>query len=106
LEGYGALDPDQKARISQVFFMTFRSYENMYYQYRKGYLDPEVWQGWERLMLNYFGRAGFQQWWRMRRDVFSESFVAFLETTPISHPVASYHDVIHTTVEPTVDGPK
>jgi len=94
LEEYESLTPPEKARVSQVFYMTFRYFENMYYQHRKGYLEAEVWVGWKRLMLTYFGRPGFASWWQARRDVFGEPFAHFLETEKLDRPVASYADVV------------
>ena len=93
LEDFEALDASDRARISQVFFMTFRSFENMFYQHQKGYLEEEVWKGWQRLMLTYAARDGFQAWWRLRRDVFSEPFATFLDNEKIDRPIASYADV-------------
>lgn len=95
LENYDSLEPKDRARISQMFYMTFRYFENMFYQYRKGYLEEDVWTGWARLMVTYFHRPGFQAWWRLRRDVFSETFVHFLESADSAHLVASYYDVTH-----------
>ena len=91
------LQPDEKARVSQLFYMTFRDFENMFYQHRKGYLEDEVWKGWERLMLTYFSREGFQTWWSVRREVFSEPFALFLETQKLDRAVASYADVTNLT---------
>jgi hypothetical protein len=93
LEDFDRLNSTEKARISQVFFMTFRYFENMYYQHRKGYLDDEVWIGWKRLVLTYFASPGFQAWWMLRRDVFSEPFVRFLETTESDRPLTSYSEL-------------
>jgi len=93
LEDFDALDATARARISQVFYMTFRYFENMYYQQRKGYLEDEVWVGWKRLMLTYFSNPGFQTWWGMRRDVFGEPFARFLETTPLDRPLPSYPEL-------------
>lgn len=93
MEDFEALDVAEKARISQTFYMTFRFFENMYYQYRKGYLEREVWIGWQRLMLTYFARPGFQTWWKARRDVFSEPFAEFLETTKLDRRVVSYAEI-------------
>jgi hypothetical protein len=62
MEDYIQLNPDEQARISQVFFQAFRNFENMFYQHRRGYLDEELWLGWKRLMLTYFSRPGFQTW--------------------------------------------
>lgn len=93
LEDFGALTPTERAQASQVFYMNFRYFENMYYQSRKGYLEDEVWIGWKRLMLTYFARPGFQLWWRARRDVFSEPFVRFLESGRLDRPIPTYQDV-------------
>lgn len=93
LENFGELDPDERARISQLFFATFHYFENMFYQHRKGYLEDDVWRGWRRLMLTYYSRPGFRSWWLLRRDVYSDSFVTFLETSRIDKVIPSYHDV-------------
>ena len=93
MENYHQLSPDQKARISQLFFQCFHYFENMFYQNQKGYLDEEVWTGWKRLMLTYYSRPGFKTWWEHRRDVYSESFAVFLETEKLDRKVASYFEV-------------
>lgn len=93
MENYLQLTPDQKARISQIFFQCFRYFENMFYQHRKGYLDEEVWIGWKRLMLTYYSRPGFQTWWSHRREVFSEPFAKFLETEKPDRIIATYHEI-------------
>ena len=93
LERFDDLEPNQKARMSQLFYLTFRSFENMFYQHQKGYLEDEVWLGWERLMVSYFYRAGFQSWWVMRREVFSLSFAEFLENADSTETIASYLEI-------------
>jgi hypothetical protein len=95
LERYQDLEPNDQARMSQLFYMTFRCFENIFYQHRKGYLEEELWIGWARLMVTYFRRPGFQAWWRLRRDVFSDKFAKFLESAGPGLLVASYHDVTH-----------
>ena len=93
LEDFEGLEPSEKARISQLFYLSFRYFENMFYQYQKGYLEEDVWIGWEKLMVTYFRREGFQSWWAMRRDVFSSSFVEFLESSKAVESVASYRAI-------------
>jgi hypothetical protein len=93
MEDFDSLCAEDKARSSQLFFVCFHNFENMYYQYRKGYLEADVWLGWQRLILSYHARPGFQVWWSLRADVFSKSFVEFLRTETLDIPVASYHDV-------------
>ncbi len=101
MEDFGALQPAEKARVSQIFYMTFRYFENMYYQHQKGYLEEEVWLGWKRLMLVYGSQEGFQTWWRARRDVFSEPFVQFLETEELDRPIPSYADITRLVTNPS-----
>jgi hypothetical protein len=93
MESFATLRIDEKARMSQIFFVLFRNFENMYYQYYKGYLEDDVWIGWKRLMLTYHARPGFQSWWSMRSDTFSPLFVEFLRTEKIDKTIASYRDV-------------
>ncbi len=97
LEDFESLSPDEKARISQLFFMCFHNFENMFYQHRKGYLENDLWLGWKRLMLTYHARPGFQTWWSIRSDVYSEAFVEFLRTEKIDRPIASYFDITQIT---------
>ncbi|MGI9245392.1 MAG: hypothetical protein ACR2I8_01605 [Steroidobacteraceae bacterium] len=93
LEDYDALDTSDRETISQLLLVAFQNFENMYYQYRKGYLEDDVWIGWKRLMLTYHSRPGFQAWWKMRRDVFSPSFVEFLATEVLDRSIPSYWGV-------------
>lgn len=93
LEDFNARTADERAKLSQLFFLVFRNFENMYYQHRRGHLENEVWIGWQRLMLTYFHGPGFQQWWAARRPVFSEGFARFLETEAIDVPIPSYYDL-------------
>jgi hypothetical protein len=96
-ENFESLSPDEKARASQLFFMAFRNFENMYYQQRKGYLEDELWIGWKRLMLTYHARPGFQTWWSIRSDVFSQTFVEFLRTEKIDKPISTYYEMTQMT---------
>ena len=101
MENFGELDSVEKARVSQLFFATFHYFENMFYQHKKGYLEEDVWRGWKRLMLTYYVRPGFQTWWSIRRDVFSESFGDFLEMSELDVHIASYSDVTQLDSDPT-----
>ena len=97
LEDFSSLSADEKAKVSQLFFMCFRNFENMYYQNRKGYLEEELWIGWKRLMLTYFARPGFQSWWTHRADVYSRPFAEFLRTEKIDKPIRTYYDITQMT---------
>jgi hypothetical protein len=93
MENFNSIEEDDKARFVQLLFSMFHYFENIHYQYQKGYLDEDVWLGWKRLMLTYFGRPGVQDWWKVRRAVYSESFAIFLESAEIEEPLLSYYEV-------------
>jgi hypothetical protein len=63
----------------------------MFYQHTKGYLEDEVWFGWQRMILTYFQRPGFQVWWQQRRLIFNPKFVEFLESTEPDVAIIAYH---------------
>jgi hypothetical protein len=92
MEDFESRTSDERAKLSQLFFLVFRNFENMYYQHRAGHLDDDLWVGWKTMMVSYGHRPGFQQWWRFRRPVFSQDFVDFIDNTEIE-PIASYFDL-------------
>lgn len=94
LEDFEALTAAERARISQLFYQTFRYFENMFYQHQRGYLEDDVWIGWNKLMITYFRRPGFQTWWALRREAFSSGFVAYLESEEAAELIPSYRDIV------------
>ena len=93
MEDFNSINADEKARFVQLLFSMFHYFENIHYQYQKGYLDEDVWLGWKRLMLSYFARPGVQDWWKARRAVYSETFAVFLELGQLEEPLLSYYEV-------------
>lgn len=65
-------------RFSSLMDYLFRSYEDMYYQRVEGHLDPRVWGGFERIMLDIIAYPGIQSWWRSRSHWFSDQFAEFI----------------------------
>lgn len=52
LRDYGSLGETEKAQFIALF-MSFLSYgQNAFYQWRQGSLSPELWVGWELLIMN------------------------------------------------------
>lgn len=93
MEDFEGLSSAERARMSQLFYSSFRSFENMFYQNSRGYLEEDVWMGWRRIMLAYFHRPGFQSWWRLRRDVFSATFANYLESAVSDKVIPTYSEV-------------
>ena len=62
----------------------FRSYENIFYRYSQGMIEPSVWQGWATSMTRQFWRPGVQAWWPDWRDHCHADFRSFLESSQAS----------------------
>jgi hypothetical protein len=74
LKDYASLPDVEKARFVSNF-MAFLSYsQNAFYQWREGSLTPQLWVGWEALMINLVSSPGGKQFWAERAYAFGEEF--------------------------------
>ena len=76
------LDPKEQARFIELCFSLFRMFEDALYQYHQGALDPDVWEGYERLYAAYARAPGFQAYWKERRTTFRPEFQRFIDEHP------------------------
>ncbi len=81
VEDWDNLAAVDRSRLLHGFFSLFKNFENAYYQYRQGTLEPGLWEGWSLLMRSYYARPGVQSWWQLRRKAFSTEFREFLESS-------------------------
>jgi hypothetical protein len=79
VEDINALDADGRARFIILMLNFLKTFEDMHYQFSKGAMEPEVWQGWEQLAKIYLTRPGVRQYWSERRHVFSPAFQHWFE---------------------------
>jgi hypothetical protein len=81
---HGASEEDRLRAIA-VLFITFKLFENAWFQQRQGTLDPEQWEAWDLHIRVYFHRPGVKTWWSLRRAMFVAGFRNYIESTqPIS----------------------
>jgi hypothetical protein len=78
---FAALPDDDKIALMAMLFVYFKHYENMYLQYREGFVSAEDWNAWSSHMFMYWRMPGVQVWWRLRRLGFAPEFRKFLETS-------------------------
>jgi hypothetical protein len=88
-ENWSAASEDDRFRVVHFYSAAFKLFENVYYQWRQGLIEDELWQGWRRLMLTYFWSPGVQMWWPTRRGAYAESFARFLEQSERGMPLAT-----------------
>lgn len=80
LTGIDSLSEADRIRFLTLMVNFFKTYEDLYYQYANGAMDPEVWAGWEQLGVMYFNTVGMRQYWNERRPIFSASFQRWMDS--------------------------
>jgi len=97
LRDYTSLPEIDRARVL-ASFMAFLSYtQNAFYQWRDGSLSPQLWVGWEALVMNVVGSPGGRQFSKERRYVFGDEFQdhvvnVIMKTTPnpLAKPLGAF----------------
>jgi len=77
--GWNDLGEDDKRTANFLFIQLFRHYENMYYQNKMQVFESWLWDSHRNTLISYFHHDGVQEWWRVRRQTFSDEFRIFLE---------------------------
>ncbi len=85
-ESYEDLDEDEKLQAHALFMQTFAGYEALYYQYRDGAIDPDLWEGRRKMMLILLAVPGYAAWWRLWRHVFGQQFQDYIQRELPSAP--------------------
>jgi hypothetical protein len=91
LRDYCGLSELQKAQFVSMF-MAFLSYsQNAFYQWREGSLSPQLWVGWELLIMNLVSSPGGKDFWQERGYIFGSEFQDHVENQVMTrdpHPKA------------------
>jgi hypothetical protein len=78
---FDELTEEEKFQFILLMVTVFRRFENIFYQYHKGFLDKELWEGYKQSMLLYFYTSGGQVFWNLRGEHFSRLFRNYLDST-------------------------
>ena len=78
---FDQLSKEDQFRMIMLLTTTFRRYENIFYQYRRGFLEEGLWAGYEQSILLMFYSPGGQAFWNLRSLHFSELFRSYLNST-------------------------
>jgi hypothetical protein len=73
-QGLASLTEAERIAFARMYFSVFRSSENLFYQYKQGLLDTEMWDGYEYVLQRSLQHAGVREWWGDWEDGFSASF--------------------------------
>ncbi len=85
-ESYQDLNEDEKLQAHALFMKTFAGYEALFYQYRDGAIDPDLWEGRRKMMLTLLAVPGYAAWWRSWRYVFGQQLQDYVHRELASAP--------------------
>ena len=75
------LDEDEFFRFAAIATSQFRTFENLFFQYRSGLVSEDFWNGHRENILWFFHCPGTQIWWKDKRLAYSKGFREFLENS-------------------------
>ena len=79
LEGIESLKQSELVSFIAILSSITRSLESFYFQRTKGDFDPRLFDGWLVQYLDLYAYPGMGEFWAIRRHVFSDEFVAFVD---------------------------
>ncbi len=81
-QDWGSASRDDRILAHFFLYSYFKLIETAWYQQKAGVLEPEQWQGWDRVMRFYFHSEGVRRvWWPSRRTAYSQEFQNYLSQT-------------------------
>jgi hypothetical protein len=98
---FNALRRTEQFQFALLMISLFRSYEDIFYQYRQEMIDESVWAGWSNSMTRIFWRPGVQIWWPSWREDCHPKFREFLEASTPSNSI-QIQNLVHDAEKPTV----
>ena len=88
-EGYDSLSPLERMQLLGMDSSFLLIQENLYYQYRAGSLDPVIWSGRHRQLVELFKLANILAVWRAWGYVFNDEFRDYIDNVVIPEGVGS-----------------
>ena len=81
-----AATPAETARFHAIMLAAFRHWDNLYYQFRNGMLEGEMWESYHCTMSSWLDRAAWRDWFDAHAKMFSESLQALIRQRIASMP--------------------
>jgi len=74
LRDYSSLSETDRARFVATFMAFLSNCQDAFIKWREGSLSPELWRGWELVMMNLVNAPGGKDFWDERGYCFGEEF--------------------------------
>jgi SAM-dependent methyltransferase len=70
--------PDERRRFLGILRRGFRQFESLYYQYREGMIDRDLFEAWVSIYSRSAQGPLFEEFWQADRSIFSAAFRDFV----------------------------
>ncbi len=78
-QNYLSLSGSERLRFSAYALPIFQSFEAMHILMQRGRIEPEIWQGQQRILLEALNLPGLREWYATRRHWFGDDFQQYVE---------------------------
>jgi len=78
INGLDNLNGIERYRFFVLWFHILRAAEQLHYYSLEGMVDERVWRGYEHQLDEIFRYPGVQQYWKVRKDWYSDAFQDFV----------------------------
>ena len=82
------LTPEERRRFLGVLRRGFRQFESLYYQYREGMIDRELFEAWVAIYSRSAQGPLFKEFWEADQSIFSAAFRGFVAETFVQQSAA------------------
>jgi hypothetical protein len=79
MQDIAALEPVERLRFYAYFHKFFRTYENAYYQFRRGALEAEPFEGLTQQLVMLTTLPGLQAYWQDRKFWYNKTFQEYVD---------------------------
>lgn len=79
LQDLEALEPVERVRFYAYFHKFFRTYENAYYQFTRGALEAEPFEGISQQLVLLKTLPGVQTYWQDRKNWYNKTFQEYVD---------------------------
>lgn len=77
-----ALSPEERVRWDSYMTAVYRHFGNLVYQHRVGALDQEMWESYERTLVDHLRSPAWRAWFQENNGLFSRSLAEQVERIP------------------------
>lgn len=81
-----AATPAEKLRFHINMLTAFRHWDNLYYQFRNGMLEAEMWQSYNHTMTGWISNRAWRDWFLANTQSFSENLQTLIRQRIASLP--------------------